>query len=209
MPSFEYTARDNSGAAVVGTLVADSVAEVTRLLRGEGKYPTAIRAAGVPVARTQRAPRGIAVPRREVIQLATQLSIMVDTGVTLSEALNCIAVQAEQTQVKLLLTDLSALVQAGTDFSVACAKHPRSFPRVFVALIKASERTGMMGKLLNARYRLHARRAGDYPQGSRGADLSFDHAFVRGLHHCIFAGMRVAKVYAHLCVQGRGVADTH
>ncbi len=92
--------------------------------------------------------RGIKVPRADVIQLATQLSIMVDTGVTLSEALNCIAAQVEKPNFKLLLTDLSEKVHAGTDFSSACAQHPRSFPRVFVALIRASEKTGMMGKLL-------------------------------------------------------------
>jgi type IV pilus assembly protein PilC len=148
MPSFSYTARDNTGAAVAGSLVADSIAEVTRQLRGEGKYPISIRPAGQTVNRTATPPRGIKISRADVIQIATQLSIMVDTGVTLSEALNCIAVQAEKPQVKLLLTNLTEQVQAGTDFSAACAGHPRSFPRVFVALIKASEKTGMMGKLL-------------------------------------------------------------
>jgi type IV pilus assembly protein PilC len=148
MPSYAYTARDNSGAAVTGTLIADSITEVTRLLRGDGKYPTSIQPAGQTSNRTAATSRGIKVPRADVIQLATQLSIMVDTGVTLSEALNCIALQVEKPNLKALLKDLSEQVHAGTDFSAACAKHPRSFPRVFVALIKASERTGMMGKLL-------------------------------------------------------------
>jgi type II secretory pathway component PulF len=148
MPSFAYTARDNAGAAVTGTLVADSIAEVSRLLRGDGKYPTSIAPVGQAVVKSAPRVRGIKVSRADVIQLAMQLSIMVDTGVTLSEALNCIAQQATKPGMVALLADLSAQVQAGTDFSSACAKHPRSFPRVFVALIKASERTGMMGKLL-------------------------------------------------------------
>jgi type IV pilus assembly protein PilC len=148
MPSFAYTARDNGGAAVSGTLMADSITEVTRMLRGEGKYPTSIKPAGAVTVSAAKTPRGIKVPRAEIIQLGLQLSIMVDTGVTLSDALNCIALQTEKPQMKLLLTDLSQQVQAGTDFSTACSRHPRSFPRVFVALIKASERTGMMGKLL-------------------------------------------------------------
>jgi type IV pilus assembly protein PilC len=148
MPSYAYSARDNSGSAVSGTLIADSIAEVTRLLRGDGKYPTSIRPVGEVAAKAALASRGIKVTRAEVIQLATQLSIMVDTGVMLSEALNCIALQAQTPKLKALLTDLTQQVQAGTDFSSACARHPRSFPRVFVALVKASERTGMMGKLL-------------------------------------------------------------
>lgn len=150
MPSFSYTARDNAGAAVNGMLVADSIAEVTRLLRGEGKYPTSIKAAAQAEVSNKTLPnsRGIRIPRADVIQMAMQLSIMVDTGVTLSEALNCISLQATKPKVQELLRDLTRQVQAGTDFSSACAMHPRSFPRVFVALIKASERSGMMGRLL-------------------------------------------------------------
>jgi len=152
MPAFAYTARDSSGAQVTGNLVADSVAEVSRILRGEGKYPTSVRAAeDAPgaVAAVRSGPRGIKVSRAEVIQFATQLSIMVETGVTLSEALDCIAAQSTLPQTKALVQDLSKQVQGGIDFSAACARHPRSFPRVFIALIKASEKSGMLARMLN------------------------------------------------------------
>ena len=150
MPSFNYTARDNAGAALAGTLIADSVAEVSRLLRGDGKYPISIKPSGQTEskAKSEAPARGIRISRADVIQMAMQLSIMVDTGVTLSEALGCIAAQASKPQVQALLTDLSEQVHSGIDFSTACSRHPRSFPRVFVALIKASERSGMMGKML-------------------------------------------------------------
>jgi type IV pilus assembly protein PilC len=39
-------------------------------------------------------------------------------------------------------------VQAGTDFSAALARHPKSFPRILVALIKAAEKSGMLSKLM-------------------------------------------------------------
>jgi type II secretory pathway component PulF len=146
MPAFAYTARDSSGAAVSGTLVAASVAEVTQMLRADGKYPVAVRPAGEAAA--PRAARGIKISRADVIALATQLSVMVETGVTLSEALDCIVAQTEKPNVKAVVTDLSQQVQAGGDFSSAPASHPRSFPCQFVALIKASEKSGMMGKLL-------------------------------------------------------------
>lgn len=148
MPSFAYIARDSSGALASGTLVGDSVTDVTRLLRAEGKYPTSIKPAEESTPRILRRPTGIRVSRADVIQLATQLSIMIETGVTLSEALECIATQVEKPNVKALLGDLTQQVQAGSDFSAACANHPRSFPKVFVALIKASERTGMLAKLM-------------------------------------------------------------
>ena len=37
MITYAYTARDSSGAAVSGTCVASSVAEVTQILRRDGK----------------------------------------------------------------------------------------------------------------------------------------------------------------------------
>jgi type IV pilus assembly protein PilC len=50
--------------------------------------------------------------------------------------------------MKALLEDVTDTVQRGGDFSTALARHPRSFPRIYVALIRASEKSGMMGKLI-------------------------------------------------------------
>ncbi len=47
------------------------------------------------------------------------------------------------------MQDICQEVQSGIDFSTA-AKPSRAFPRLFVALIAASEKTGMMSKLLQA-----------------------------------------------------------
>ena len=149
MPTFAYTARDSAGAAASGTIDAASVAEVGQLLRAEGKYPVSVRPADQVTAGDAGMPdRGIRISRADVIQIATQLSIMVETGVTLSEGLECIASQSHKPNVKKLVADLSLQVQGGGDFSSALARHPRSFPRLFVALIKAAEKSGMLGKLL-------------------------------------------------------------
>jgi type IV pilus assembly protein PilC len=96
-----------------------------------------------------RSARGIKISRADVIQIAQQLSIMIETGVTLAEALDCIAAQAVKPNVKRLVEDLALEVQTGTDFSSALSRHPRSFPRIFVALIRAAEKSGMMSKLIN------------------------------------------------------------
>src|SRR5215213_3518302 len=106
MPTFTYTARDGSGNPSNGTLTASSVEEVTQLIRREGKYPTSVQAAdevanGDAGGSSGGAPgstgaKGIKLPRADVIQLSTQLAIMVETGVTLPEALDCIAAQSEK-----------------------------------------------------------------------------------------------------------------
>jgi len=68
--------------------------------------------------------------------------------VTLSEALECIGQQTDKPKVKALLEDVVHTVHSGIDLSTALSKHERSFPRLYVALIRASEKSGMMGKLL-------------------------------------------------------------
>lgn len=149
MPTFSYTARDSSGAQTTGTLIAVSLAEASQAIRAEGKYPTSVQAADdATVESAGQGERGIKVKRAEVIQFATQLAIMVETGVTLSEALDCISQQSMQPQLKAMVEDIARQVQGGGDFSSALARHPRSFPRLFVSLIKASEKSGMMAKLL-------------------------------------------------------------
>ncbi len=134
---------------MAGTLVAETVNDVVALLRADGKFPTKVELAeGSAPAVKVKAAAGVKVGRADVIVLATQLSVMVDTGVTLSEALDCIAAQTEKPAMRSMLADMSQHVRAGGDFSGACLRHPRSFPPIFIALIKASEKSGMLGKLL-------------------------------------------------------------
>lgn len=153
MAHFNYSARDESGQLVSGAIEADSIDDANRKLRTDGMYPTSIRPGQAPVNSAapvvERAVKGIKVTRTEVIQFSTQLAIMIETGVTLSEALECIALQSSSPRMKAMVEDLSQQVQNGTDFSAALSKHPRSFPRVYTALIRASERSGMMSKLLH------------------------------------------------------------
>jgi type IV pilus assembly protein PilC len=150
MPTYTYTARDMNGSPSNGTMVADSVQEVTQALRREGKYPTSIRLGEEASGSSSPTPsrKGIHIPRKDVIQLSTQLAIMVETGVTLSEALECISQQSEKPRVKALLDDIVHQVHSGVDLSTALSRHRRTFPRLYVALIRASEKSGMMGKLL-------------------------------------------------------------
>ena len=150
MPTYTYTARDANGNPSNGSMNASSVNEVTQILRREGKYPTSVQTADDPTdgAATPVGKKGIKISRADVITLSNQLAIMVETGVTLSEALECVAQQTEKPKVKELVDDVLKHVHSGVDLSTALTRHERSFPRLYIALIRASEKSGMMGKLL-------------------------------------------------------------
>src|SRR5829696_8106408 len=111
MPTYSYTARDENGSPSNGSITAASVQEAGQLLRADGRYPISVRGADA----SEGAPRairsgGVRMSRADVIQFSTQLAIMVETGVTLIDALDCIATNASKPNVKRLVEDLSAIV---------------------------------------------------------------------------------------------------
>lgn len=89
------------------------------------------------------------VNRDDVIFFANQLAVMVDTGVTLAEALDAIAEQTQEPTMKAVVADLSELVKGGVAFSAALQRYPRVFSPLMVALMRASELSGTMGTMLH------------------------------------------------------------
>jgi type IV pilus assembly protein PilC len=197
MPNFTYTARDNTGQSVSGTLNAPAIADVGKMLRAEGKYPITVQ----PTLSKSAAPvsPGIKVSRNDVIQLSTQLSIMVETGVTITEALDCIASQATKPKLKEMLLDIAQQVQNGTDFSVALGKHPRSFPTLYIALIRASEKSGMLPRMLQ-RATTYLREEAEIVRKVKGAltypGIMFGFAITTTIFLLIFVLPRFTTIYA-------------
>jgi type IV pilus assembly protein PilC len=68
--------------------------------------------------------------------------------VPITEALECIAGQTEKPTVTRLINDIGQQIQNGSSFSAALQKHPRAFPQIYIALMAASEKSGMMARLL-------------------------------------------------------------
>lgn len=128
---------------------AESIAAAVESLRGEGKYPTSLVPANQNVARgVSFFSRGPRMGRKDVLQFAGQLQIMIETGVTLSEALESIAGQSTKPGTRAVLLSLCRDVQSGSSFSNALSQHTRTFPRMLITLIAASEKSGQMAKML-------------------------------------------------------------
>jgi type IV pilus assembly protein PilC len=157
---FAYQARDQRGQVVSGFINAASIMEASKSLRAEGKYIVDIKpakaGAGNPAARAEDAavvsPDSVGpktrVSRDEVINFALQLSVMVDTGVPLSESLHGLSEQAFSPTFVAVLKSIDQDVTGGKDFSSTLERFPRIFPRYFVSLVKASEVSGTMGPML-------------------------------------------------------------
>jgi len=150
-------------------MVADSVAMAVDALRAEGKYPTSLTPAEQAAARRNplfaRVPR---LTRKDLLQFCTQLQMMIETGVTLSEALDSIGTQSHKPPVREVIADLCRRVSGGESFSSALFRHPKSFPRMMIALVAASEKSGQMSRMLG-RARDYLRDEQDTLRRVRGA----------------------------------------
>ena len=85
----------------------------------------------------------------ELILFTTQLSVMLDSGVVLSDALDAIADQAEYGIFKTIIIDISDRVKSGENFSGALTFYPRVFNSMFISMVRASEASGRMVEMLS------------------------------------------------------------
>jgi len=84
----------------------------------------------------------------DLILFTTQLAIMLDSGVILSDALDAIAEQAADPRFKAVILEISERVKGGDTFSKALACYPNTFHSMFISMVKASEASGKMVEML-------------------------------------------------------------
>ncbi len=154
MPSYSYKARDSHGKAVTGTVIAATEFDARRNVQRDGALVTEISLAeteiNVDEIRTKIAARR--VTRDEVIALASQLGVMLDTGVPLSHAIDAFIEQSRRrgrrANLTPVMTDVAARIASGDPFSSALMKFPRVFPTLMISLMEAAEASGSMGVML-------------------------------------------------------------
>ena len=159
MPAFSYVARDDTGAEVEGQVTAASQAEATKIIRSEGKFvvrvaPTSGRHVGLGAGTGTGADKkggglfGEKYNPEDLIFFTNQLAVMVETGVSLADALEACTSEGNSPRFAKALDGVIDQVNAGSEFSAALAEYPKVFPPIYVSLVKASEASGMLGAML-------------------------------------------------------------
>jgi type IV pilus assembly protein PilC len=88
------------------------------------------------------------IRQSELILFTTQLSVMLDSGVVLTDALEAISEQAKPGPFKTILEDICEKIENGSSFSSALEEYPRVFNPMFISLVRASEAAGKMADML-------------------------------------------------------------
>jgi len=89
------------------------------------------------------------VKQADLILFSTQLSVMLESGVVLSDALDAIGEQAEHGTFKAIILEIAQKVKGGENFSKALQEYPRVFNAMFISMVRASEASGKMAEMLN------------------------------------------------------------
>jgi general secretion pathway protein F len=153
MPSFRYTAVSPAGELVQGVLDAASEQAVIEKLRQQGSLPMRAEPADKSrgfLADLLRAEfgQGRALTGGEVANITRELAVMLNAGQDLDRALRFLVDTSPSARMKAVLTQLRDAVRDGSPFAVALAQHPKSFPRLYVGLIRAGEAGGMLAATL-------------------------------------------------------------
>jgi general secretion pathway protein F len=144
MPVFVYKAADRRGQTIDGVMDAPDARAVVERLQKDAYYPIKVTAheerAGFFSLRFPSR-----VGPRDLLSLTQQLATLFEAGLPLDRALTILEELAPNGRVKAIVSDLLRSVRGGASFSEALAKHhPRPFSRLYINMVRAGEKGGVL-----------------------------------------------------------------
>lgn len=168
---FRVTIRKEGQAEETRVMDAPSRFAVYADIEKEGGLVTHIKDASegfrLP-AWTNKTILGSEVKRSELIRFAKNVAAMLAAGLALSRALSIIERQSSSKRFKAIVADLEERIRGGSAFHEALAAHPKAFPGLFVAMVRAGEESGSLGDSLSVTA-LQMERAEELTKKVRGA----------------------------------------
>ena len=152
MPSFRTIAITPAGETVRGVVDAADEAAVIEILRKQGNIPVRAEPAASGFLAGLLAMEfggGGKLSRQEVANFTRELSIMLGAGQDLDRSLRFLVDTAPTARVRAVTDSLRAAVRDGTSFAVALSRHPKSFPKLYIGLVRAGEAGGALVQTLD------------------------------------------------------------
>jgi general secretion pathway protein F len=137
---FEIKAWDAVNGVLTYAVDAPDEADARRQVLEQGRQPIAV------TVRTQLfASRAARVP---LVSFSQELVSLLDAGLSLVESIEALTEKEAQPAVRRALEQIRARLFEGRPLSAALAEQPDSFPPLYVATVRASERSGAIREAL-------------------------------------------------------------
>lgn len=88
------------------------------------------------------------VSMSEIVSFFEQIALLLECGMPLLRALNSVHNRWRNPVFQRVIGKMAATVESGRTFSEAVTEHPRYFPNAMVAMIRAGEKSGKLGQML-------------------------------------------------------------
>jgi len=146
MPIFAYTARETATGREIRNSVeaATEQAAIAQLLN-RNLLVVEIREKMAKRGQT----KGGKVALADLVVFTRQLATMIDAGITIVQALQALAEQTPNKIMRDTIRDICSRVEAGESFSEALTRHPKAFNRLYVAMVGAGEKGGLLAEIMS------------------------------------------------------------
>ena len=145
MPSFVYVARETaSGREIRSSVEAATEQAAIAALLNRNMLVVSIQEKIGKKGRTA----GGKVALIDLVIFTRQLATMVDAGLAMVQSLQALADQTTNKVMRDVIKDVCTRVEGGDSFSDALQKHPKVFSRLYVCMVAAGEKGGLLAEIL-------------------------------------------------------------
>jgi type IV pilus assembly protein PilC len=146
MPSFSYVARETATGREIRNTVeaATEQAAITALLNRNLLVVTIAEKVG-----KKGKTSGGKVALQDLVIFTRQLATMIDAGLAMVQSLQGLADQTSNKVMRDVIKDITSRVEAGDSFSEALSKHPKVFNKLYVCMVGAGEKGGLLAEILS------------------------------------------------------------
>src|SRR5512138_3244667 len=146
MASFAYVARESvSGREIRNSIDAATEQAAIAALLNRNLLVVSIQE---KVGRKGRTGGG-RVALADLVVFTRQLATMIDAGLAMVQSLQALAEQTTSKVMRDVIRDVCTRVEGGDSFSEALNKHPKVFNRLYVCMVGAGERGGLLAEILS------------------------------------------------------------
>src|SRR2546423_910041 len=145
MPSFVYVARETaSGREIRSSVEAATEQAAVAALLNRNLLVVSIQEKIGKKGKTA----GGSVALADLVIFTRQLATMIDAGLAMVQSLQGLADQTTNKVMRDVIRDVCTRVEGGDSFSEALQKHPEVFTRLYVCMVAAGEKGGLLAEIL-------------------------------------------------------------
>jgi len=147
--TFNYKVRDKQGRMLEGTLEAESMTLVANKLREMGYTPVNIERQGGAGLKTEIQLLGPKKPKlKDISVFSRQFATMINSGLSLLRSLYILEEQTQNKAFQEIISTVRQDVEKGSSLSQAMAKHPKTFNKLYVSMVRSGEIGGVLDSVL-------------------------------------------------------------